>query len=328
MMLRPRKAPGRKDMAMRVLLASIGLGQHAADLESELVGIAGLSRFKDAELKKLLPKTNKPDRTKMISAAIDYVERQLGQGDAQAQLESDIFREEDFEDFEDGELDFQAELDALKNDALFAVTASPGKDPHNEDTESESSSEEEDEAPPPPKPKPAAQKKVSGKGPKAPVAKAKAPVVTKSKAKEPQKKAASAAAKKGAKDSHGAGGGKGKGNGSGKGNGADKAAAVKEAKQEKVRKDKQEKSRKAAELKRQRDEKSKAKGASGTGDKYCFCVSRGSMLPTLHAIRTIISVLFTFYCANWGIAGMAKWLEYTTGTNMEPQGFLISKVRP
>jgi hypothetical protein len=77
-----------KDIKLRILLASIGLKEYSSDLEAASIEIASLSRLQDADLKILLPGCNMADRTKMIAAAIDFVDRRMRDGEAH--LEDDL----------------------------------------------------------------------------------------------------------------------------------------------------------------------------------------------------------------------------------------------
>lgn len=369
MELRSSTARGKKDVTLRVLLASIGLALYAPPLEEAHIDVKRLAQSGDAELKRVT-KAPKAARTKMVAAASDYVERQSGRGDARARLEQDIFAgpEDDsgdeFGDF--GQLDFAAELEAMKKDALF-TSGSPGGNSSLDssqssaegDSSSDSSSDEEMPAPP---------RRATGKKPSA-----KAGGAGRKQSSSNSKAGATATPSKSTK-------GKGGKQAAAKGNGKaqpDKKGSDTPAKPSQKGKGGSGGSSSPAESKTAKQKRSKGgidggqpKSKAGTaaagggggggassqrkskggavagaqqsrgaklssGPSCCArlarmlvprsCCSRASLVTTLQLTRTLLSLLFTFYCVNWVIAGGVKWMEYSRpgATVLTPTGFFL-----
>lgn len=330
-------APRRKNMPLRILLASIGLTAYAAALEEHDKSIEQLAEMGEKELKKIT-KAPKADLTKMRASALEYVERHNAGIDPQKQLELDMMggAEEDealgMDDGLFGGLDLQAEIDALKSDGLFG--GSPGSSagapaPEFGADESDGSwSDSSDEAPPPPQPKPppkpkpapkqtkkdkktAKRAEEAKKGGQAPPAKAQ-PAAAGKKATKVQPTAAGKKAGKKAAKSSPSGGQGGKADG-GKQNSPSEGG------------------------KRQggnsRKKRSEAKRGSNTQAPAKPCTQRlrelfpaDSVVPTLAAIRKVMQMLFTFYCANWGIAACARWVEYNSGRQMQLSNWFMKQM--
>ncbi len=250
----------------------------------------------------------------MVSAAREYVARRKAGADPQRQLELEMMSGEFFDDEEEpmeefGGLDLQAEIDALKNDGLFGGN-SPDKDSQTSEDLSDLSDDEpgggasEEEVAPAPKPQPAKKQT-----PKQKRAKKDAEV------KRP-------AQKSGAKS-----GGKGKGAKGGKG-GKGPELHDKKPKQSSS----QPESKRQTKRKKKGDGKSKKLDAGSPdvftpySEKLRTLFRRERLIPTLKAIRTVLSMLFTFYCANWGIAACARWIEYSTGRSMQLSNWFLKKI--
>eukprot|EP01043_Picozoa_sp_COSAG02_P071876 COSAG02_NODE_13316_length_1411_cov_1.177591_2_plen_380_part_00 len=256
------------------------------------------------------------ERKEMVSAAQKYIARHKAGADPQRQLELEMMSGEFFDDEEEpmeefGGLDLQAEIDALKSDGLFSGN-SPDKDSQTSEDLSDLSDDpgdedgvdaSEEEAPPPPKPQPA---------------KKQAPKQKRAKKDTEVKQAAQ---KGGAKA-----GGKGKATKGGKGKGPE--LHDKKPKQSSS----QPESKRHTKRKKKGDDKSKKLDA-GSPDVFMtyseklrklFCRER--LIPTLQAIRTVLSMLFTFYCANWGIAACARWIEYSTGRSTQLSNWFLKRM--
>ena len=316
-MERRRAGMTPKDMPLRILLASIGLTAYAAMLEADGISIETLAECSD-DLLSAATAATPAERAQMRRSAQEYVARHAAGADPQKQLELDMMNGDFFDDDEPldelGGLDLQAELDALKRDRLF--TRSPDKDsqPSEEDLSSTDSSEEEEVvAPPKPQPK---------KAP-APAAAAKSPPKQQQSKQSRKRAAAKEAAEKQAAEDSAAGDKSGKQAKDAKGKQADKPSP----KSELTKRQMKNKKKKGGEGKAHKASPKQSDARSGSGgdaapkpacsDRLRAVFRHERVVPTLKSIRTVVSMLFTFYCANWGIAACARWIEYSTGRSMQ-----------
>eukprot|EP01044_Picomonas_judraskeda_P009924 COSAG03_NODE_1245_length_4483_cov_1.831661_4_plen_479_part_00 len=292
----PRRAQQKeKDMRLRIFLASIGLTVYAARLEQQGMTIEAMAETDKKALQAMLGGTASEEELREIaSAARDYAARQRAGADPQKQLELDmLWAEEGVEEV----VDLQAEIDALKSDGLFGG-GSPDKDSQTEEDDEEEETSEEDGG--------------AGSSEEEPVKKPQP-------AKKQQQKQANKEAEVKQPAQKGKGGGKGKG---AKG-GAGKGPEAKDKNQPKQPSAPPE-SRRQTKRKKKVDDKSKKLDAGSPdvlstpySEKLRTLFRRERIIPTLQATRTIVSMLFTFYCANWVIAACARWVEYSTGRSMQ-----------
>ena len=307
----------KKDMPLRILLASIGLTLYASCLEADGISIEKLAECPD-DLLSSVTAASATERAQLRRAAQEYVARHAAGADPQKQLELDMMNGEFFDDEEPlddlGGLDLQAELDALKREGLFG-RGSPdnkGSQPSEEDLSStDSSSEEEVVSPPKPQPKTKAA---------APAAAAKSPPKQQQSKQSRKRAAAKEAAEKQAAEESAAGGKSGKQAKDAKGKQADKPSP----KSELTKRQSKNKKKKGGGEDKAKASPKQLGASSGNGAPKPSCSERlravirhERVVPTLKAIRTVVSMLFTFYCANWGIAACARWIEYSTGRSMQ-----------
>jgi hypothetical protein len=323
-----------RDMSLRILLASIGLAIYASVLEAQSISIDKLAECSDERIR-ALTKASAEERAQMRRSAREYVARHKAGADPQKQLELDMMSGEFFDDDEEpmdfGGLDLQAEIDALKSDGLFgggSPSQSQASEDLSEDSDSDSDSDE-DIAPAAPPVKPQPKKK-------------QAPKQSQKRAKEDaaSKQAAAADVSPGSAQKGGKGGKGGKGNKGGKGGkggksdgaGAKSKGGDPSDKMPKSQPSVQPESKRQSKRKKKGDDKSKKLDASSPdapmpySEKLRTLCRPERVIPTLKAIRTVVSMLFMFYCANWGIAACVRWIEYSTSRSMQLSNWFLKKM--
>ena len=305
-----RARPTEKDMRLRIFLASLGLTVYAARLEQQGMTIEAMAQMEKKALQAMLGGTASEEELRdIVSAARDYAARQRAGVDPQKQLELDmLWAEEGVEE----EVDLQAEIDALKSDGLFGG-GSPDKESQTEEEEDDDDEDDDDE-----------EEETSEEDGGADSSEEEPAKKQQQKQKQANKEAeVKQPAQKSAKGS-----GKGKGLKSGAGKGAE----LNDKNQPKQPSAPPE-SRRQTKRKKKVDDKSKKLDA-GSPDVFSAPYSkklrtlfrRERIIPTLQAIRTIVSMLFTFYCANWGIAACARWIEYSTGRSMQLSNWFLKSI--